>query len=294
VVERQHPVELALAGPGEERVRALGSVGVDPAPARRGDGGAQDGVVLASQQPPLAGVGIEPGDGDAAVDVAGQAVQGLAHPRVADGGDRRGERLVGAQERDSQVRAQEGHQIVPAVALEAAGRRQVVRVPAEPGIHVPGDRLLRERRGDEPVDDPPPRQVGAEVERRQCPGRVRGPRPPERERPVFADRIDDGQPAGRQARELLARRRRGEEREPLPVALGDPQGGGVGPQGGALGHQQGAPRGARGPLEGGAQCDLGADAGGIALGQGEDGGGRHAHRRAVTSPACRRAAAPLP
>jgi hypothetical protein len=63
-----------------------------------------------------------------------------------------GQRQMGGQQRHLHIGGQKGHQIVPAVALEATSGGQIVGVAAEVGLVVLRDRGLADRPGDEGVD----------------------------------------------------------------------------------------------------------------------------------------------
>jgi hypothetical protein len=95
---------------------------------------------------------VQAGERDPASGVAMKAVQGFDDPAGADLVEGLPQRHVDGEERHLELRRQEGHQVVPAVALQAAGLGEVVGVAPEVPAEIPSDRLLAHRRGDQGID----------------------------------------------------------------------------------------------------------------------------------------------
>ncbi len=223
---------------------------------------------------------IEPSQRDAAAGVAVEAGQRVGDAGRRDGVERLAERTMDGEQSHLQIGGEESHQIVAAVAIEAARRRQIVGVAAEVGQLVAGDRLFRNRRGDQRVDHSSARQRDSDIERTQGAARVGGTGTAEGNRPTLGHRIEDRHLARPQRRQPRAGRQVVEIHQALPGRVGNhaAQRG----ERGALDHHQRHVAGGR-LAQQQLDQDLGADPRGIALGERED-GSRHALGYSVSPP----------
>ncbi len=153
VVHRDHDVELAPAGAGEDRVGGQGTVHVEPGPPRVLDGRDDPGLLLVAEEAVLARVRIEPAHRNTGPRAA-QAGHGLLG-QVDDAADA----LAGDQVRHAAQRHVGGDVDDPQL-LAHQEHREILRV-GEPGqdLGVPGvlharggERFLVDRRGDDAVD----------------------------------------------------------------------------------------------------------------------------------------------
>ena len=197
------------------------------------------------------------------------------------------QRQVDVEQGHLELGGEEGHQVVAAVALEAADLGQVVGVPHEAGEVLAGDRLLADRRGHQGVGGAGADQGDAGVEGRHGAGGVGGAGVAEGERAAGAR--PDRARGCRRPRELAERPRAGRRGEPgqaVPGEIGEGRPEGL--EGGALGHQQRLPGGgARAPAATSLSRISGPMPGGIPLGEGEDGARGGAQRSASRRRACR-------
>ena len=241
-----------------------------PTARARGDRGRDPACLLVAEQPALAGVRVEAGDCDASAGVAIETGERLEQERRSDALERLDQRLVHGRQRDLQVGSQKRHEVVAAVAFEAAAGGEMIGVTDEAGRDVSGDRGLRDRRGDHRVDRAGEREVDREIERRERAMGVGGAAAARRDGAAGAHRIDRGQRPGRHRRELLAPRLGGEPDDSLDQRRFDPPAERIDRR--PLGDEQ-RPRAARAVGCERPQHDLGADPRRIALGQREDAGG---------------------
>ena len=268
VVEGEHPIELSTARSGEERVGAHGAVDVHAQPAgfphRRG----HVPIVLLAEETAFSGMGVDPGDGDAAPGVAVQAAQGLQDglgPHPLEGG---GQRQVGREQGHLKVPGQEGHQVVPAVGGEAASLRQVFGMTAEARQVVAGDGGLRNRSCHQGVGGAPADGGHRRVESRYGGPGISGGGAPRHQLPLPGHGVEDQQGVGVVFPfEALSVRGGGQEPDPVPGEGGRRRGHRL--EGRQLRHQQGLPAASL-LLCQELEKDLGADPSGISLGQRQD------------------------
>jgi len=273
MVEGEDPVEFAAAGAGEKGVGALRAVHVEAAGTGGGHRRHQEAAFLLAQQAAFTGVRVEPRESDLAAGMAIQAVEGLGdrvpvHRRV----DRLAQWYVHGEQRHLEAGRQEGHQVVAAVALQAAGLGQVVGVPLEAGEVLASDRLLAHRRGDQGVGGAGAHQGDAGVERRHGSGGVGRPGEPKGDVTAHAHRIEDrDEVRSEKDVEIGPGRRAGEPVQPVPGSRGEELAQPF--ERGALRDEHGLPgeEGDAGRIGQQLEQDLRTDSRGVALGECEAG-----------------------
>ncbi len=252
VVVEAHPPIMALAGiGGEGAVGREGALGLDAVRAQGVDRGRHQPGLVVAEQPALAGMGIEPEDGQAwarPAQARQRRIERQPHrddARGGEAGDRLGERHVAGGKHHRDRRVVHEHRLVGG----SAARRQPLGVPGE-GQAGEVDGLLVDGPGDHAV----PASGEAACHRRLDAGGAdpsRRRRDPARGRRLgvarLQRRLDDA--AGRGEGESEGARAAREHRARADAVdlrrLGDPR------------------------VREGLQRDLGADAGGIAHGQGQ-------------------------
>ena len=174
-----------------------------------------------------------------------------------------GERQVGCEQRYLEVTAEESHQEIAAVGLEAKELGQVLGLTPETGTTMLGNRGFGDGAGDQGVGHSVLDQAEPRLQSRQGTGSIISGRPPWNHRPRAPDGIQDRNSRGEGSSSLWGPR----SSRPIDPGAPDPRGAPRHPGPGLRHHQW--PKAAVGPRKD-SQYLLRADARRVALGQGHD------------------------